>query len=100
MKRIRVSAPAERDLDEIWHQIARSSGNIEIADNLIEAITEAFRLFARAPAAGTRRDQIDPGLRGFPVGNYIIYYRDSGPHITISRVLHGMRDQKAAYRQE
>jgi plasmid stabilization system protein ParE len=58
MKRIRVSAPAERDLDEIWYYIAKNSGSIEIANGVVDSIAEAFPLFARAPQAGTkaRRD--------------------------------------------
>ena len=65
---------------------------------MVDSITEAFPLFARTPEAGTRRDDIDVGVRGFPVGNYIIYYRESGQSVVISRVIHGMRDQKTAYR--
>jgi toxin ParE1/3/4 len=67
---------------------------------VIESITETFSLFARAPEAGTRRDAIEPGLRGFPVRNYINYYAETEHHIVISRILHGMRDQKPAYADE
>jgi toxin ParE1/3/4 len=100
MKRIRVSHPAEQDLDDIWYYIVRESGSIEIADSLVESITEMFPLFAQAPEAGTRRDEIAPGLRGFPVRNYIIYYAETAQHVVISRILHGMRDQKSAYRKK
>jgi toxin ParE1/3/4 len=31
-------------------------------------------------------------MRGFPVGNYVIFYRDTSEHIEIVRVLHGARD--------
>jgi toxin ParE1/3/4 len=97
MKRIRVSHPAEKDLDDIWYYVARNSDSIDVADRLLESITEAFCLLAQAPEAGTRRDEIAPGLRGFPVGNYIIYYAKTERHVVISRILHGMRDQKSAY---
>jgi toxin ParE1/3/4 len=100
MKRIRVAAPAERDLDDIWYRIGVDSGSIEIANGVVDSITEVFPLFAHAPEAGTRRDDIDEGLRGFPVGKYIIYFRESGPYVVVSRVIHGMRDQKRAYRGE
>lgn len=99
MKRIRVSHFAERDLDDIWYYIAKKSGNTDIADRLVESITETFPLLAQAPEAGIRREVIAPGLRGFPVGNYIIYYADTELHVVISRILHGMRDQKSAYRK-
>ena len=97
MKRIRVSRPAERDLDDIWYYLTKKSGSIEVADRLLDSITEAFNVFAQAPEAGTRRDEIAPGLRGFPVGNYIIYYAETERHVVISRILHGMRDQRSAY---
>ena len=100
MKRIRVAAPAEEDLDEIWHYIAKNSGSIDIAVGVIDSITGAFPLLAHAPEAGTKRDEIDAGVRGFPVGNYIIYYRESGAYIVIARVIHGMRDQKSNYHQQ
>jgi toxin ParE1/3/4 len=100
MKRIRVSDLAEQDLDEIWLYIAKNSGSIEIADGVIDSITETFPLFAHTPEAGTRRDEIEVDLRGFPVGSYIVYYRESGDHVLISRVIHGMREQKTAFRGE
>ena len=100
MKRVRVAAPAERDLDEIWYRIATDSGSIDTADNVVDSITRVFPLFAHTPEAGTKREEIDPGLRGFPVGNYIIYYRESGPYVIVSRVIHGMRDQKTAFRDQ
>jgi toxin ParE1/3/4 len=100
MKRIRVSHPAERDLDDIWYYIVKKSGSIEIADRLIESITETFPLFAQAPEAGTRRDEVAPGLRGFPVRNFIVYYAETEQHVVISRILHGMRDQESAIRSQ
>jgi hypothetical protein len=48
MKRIRVAGPAEQDLDEIWYYIAKNSGSIDIADGVVDSITEAFSLFAHA----------------------------------------------------
>ena len=100
MKRIRVAALAEQDLDDIWYHAAKNSGSIDIANRVVDSIAEAFSLFARVPEAGTTRDEIDPGVRGFPAGDYIIYYRASGSYVVISRVIHGMRDQRAAYRDE
>ena len=97
MKRIRVASLAEQDLDDIWYRIATQSSSIGIANGVIETITETFPLFASTPEAGTRRDEIESGVRGFPVGKYIIYYRESGNFLVISRVIHGMRDQKSGY---
>jgi len=65
MKRIRVSDLAERDLDNIWYHVAKASGSMEIANGVVESITETFSLFARTPEAGTSRDGIERGVRGF-----------------------------------
>ena len=88
MKKVRVSDLAERDLDKIWFHIAKDSGRIEIADKVVESITKTFPLLAQNPEAGIHRDKIDPGVRGFPVGKYIVYYRRIGEHVEVSRVIH------------
>ena len=49
MKRIRVSRFAERDLDDIWYEIAKRSGSIEIANGVVDSITDVFPLFATSP---------------------------------------------------
>ena len=100
MKRIRVADLAERDLDEIWYYVAKQSQSIDIANTAVESLTGYFSLFAQTPEAGTRRDDIEVGLRGFPAGKYIIYYRESSEHVVISRVIHGMRDQKTTYNDD
>jgi toxin ParE1/3/4 len=100
MNRVQVSGLAERDLDDIWYEIAKRSGSMDVANGVVDSITETFPLFARNPDAGRRRNDIEPGVRSFPVDKYIIYYRKSGENLVISRVIHGMRDQKTAYSPE
>jgi toxin ParE1/3/4 len=100
MKKLRVSASTERDLDGIWHYVAINSRSMEIANRAVDAITGRMSLLARTPEAGARREEIEPGLRGFPAGDYIIYYRVSGAFVIIVRIIHGSRDQKSAYRGE
>ena len=38
------------------------------------------------------RDDLSPGLRSIPHGNYLIFYRLMNNGIEIVRVLHGSRD--------
>jgi toxin ParE1/3/4 len=40
---------------------------------------------------GRNRSDIVPGIRYFPVGNYLIFYRETGQGVEIIRVLHGAR---------
>ena len=58
MKLIQVCDLAELDLDAIWCHIAFRSGSLDIADGVVESITQAFAVFAMSPEAGTRRDEI------------------------------------------
>jgi plasmid stabilization system protein ParE len=45
----RLSPTAEADLDDIWYYVAKESGSIEIADRLIDTMTERFFLLSRHP---------------------------------------------------
>jgi toxin ParE1/3/4 len=69
-----------------------------VADRFVDAITERFVLLAGMPDMGRSRNEIEPGLRSFPVGDYLIYYRRRPRGgIVISRVIHGKRDQARAW---
>jgi toxin ParE1/3/4 len=91
----RLSTLAESDLDAIWLFAARDH-SIEVANRLVDDITDRCVLLADHPEAGRRRDEIAAGLRSFPVRNHIIYYRPEPGHVLIARILHGSRDQAAA----
>jgi toxin ParE1/3/4 len=84
---------ADSDLDSIWRYIALQSGSYEVADRLIDSIVDRFLLLAAHPHVGRARDEdLRPGLRTFPVGDYIIVYRIQDHHALILRVLHGSRN--------
>ena len=70
----------------------RETGSIEIAERLIDSITDRFALLGKYPHAGRHRNDLRPGLRGFPVGSYVILYRVEGEDALILRVVHGRRD--------
>jgi plasmid stabilization system protein ParE len=69
----RVSPAAEHDLDDIWYYVAKESGSIEIANHLIDTITDRFFLLAGFPYIGRSRDN-DFGIkcRSFAIGEYVI----------------------------
>jgi plasmid stabilization system protein ParE len=69
----RVAPRAETDLDDIWLYVAKESGSIEIANRLIDTITNRFFMLAGFPYVGRARDDdFGPGCRslsrisGFP----------------------------------
>ena len=48
-------------------------------------------MLAKNPGIGQSRPDISPELRYFPVGNYLILYREIKDGIEIVRVVHGAR---------
>jgi toxin ParE1/3/4 len=96
----RVAPQAEAELDNIWYYVAKKGGSIEIADRPIDSITERFYLLARHPHIGRRRDEdLRPGLRSFPVGEYVISDRVEEKDVLILHVFRGSRDIEALLRQ-
>jgi toxin ParE1/3/4 len=95
-----VAREAEADLDDIWYFVATASGSMDVADRLIDTLTERFVLLARHPHMGRRRDEdLLPGLRSFPVGRYIILYSvEPNGDVLIARVISGERDIQSLIR--
>lgn len=90
MPRVRKTVLAEQDLDEIWLHIAVE--NPTAADGVLDKIDQQAALLARNPKLGRARPELLDGLRSFPVGNYILFYKPESGGIEIVRVLHGARD--------
>ncbi len=66
---------ADSDLDDIWYYVATETGGDDRADHFVASLTERFYLLARNPYIGHSRDDLRPGLRSFPVLQYVIYSR-------------------------
>jgi toxin ParE1/3/4 len=93
----RLAPEAEADLQDIAFYLFQETGNIEVADRVIQLVAERFDLLADHPRAGRARDDLRPGMRLFPVGDYLLLYREAGPDVVIVRVLHGSRDLEALF---
>src|ERR671919_276395 len=91
----RLSALAEQDLEEIWSYVAEDASHAT-ADRLIDGIIDRFELLAEQPRMGRLRPEFGEGVRSFAVERYVIYYRHQGD-VLIARILHGRRDQAAAW---
>jgi len=95
----RIAPEAEAELDDIWYYMAKESGSIEIADRVIDSVTDRFRLLARFPQMGRRRDEdLGPGLRSFVAGEYIVIYRVADEDVLILHLIRGSRDLRALFR--
>lgn len=49
---------------------------------------------------GRERKELSPGLRGFSIDNYIIYYPEADFGIDVIRILSGFRDIPALFEVE
>jgi toxin ParE1/3/4 len=95
--RYRLSELAEQDLLETWLYVAADT-TVERADRLLEAIGQGFELLAEHPRMGRRRPEFGSNVRSFVVEKHVIYYRPE-KELLIARVLHGSRDQAAAWQE-
>lgn len=96
MSRCDFSVQANADLQEIHDFIARRSPTQAL--RWIERLCEKCQALADSPLIGQQRDDLLAGLRSFPVGYYLIFYRPAADGVTIERVLHGYRDIPSLFR--
>src|SRR5579862_8905173 len=94
----RVAEQADVDLDGIWLYIAKQTASVEIADSVVDSITNCFVTLGRNPYMGRHREDLSPGLRSFPVGSYVIVYMIDGEDVSILHVFHGSRDIESFFR--
>jgi toxin ParE1/3/4 len=93
-----VSPRVKAELEDIWHHIATHSVSIDIANRVVESITDQFVQLSKHPHLGRRRDDLRPGMRSVTVGSYIVIYRVEGSNVRILHVVHGRRDIKSVIR--
>jgi toxin ParE1/3/4 len=91
--RFRLLPEAELELDGIWQFLARESANEKIADAQIDSLTDSFWLLGRHPRMGRYwNPRLTPGLRTFPVGQYVVFYRIGENELFILHILRGSRN--------
>ena len=90
-----LSPAGQADVDELAYYIALQSGGLEIAHRFLESIYRRFLVLGTYPRAGRQRDDLRPGVRMFPAGEYVILYRIVADDALILRVVHGSRDLQA-----
>ena len=95
--RYRVSEDAERGLDEIFLYWA-TRASLEAADRVVDRITECFWLLGEHPDAGRAAGGIAAGVKCFPAGKYLIYYRKTHHGTDIPHIFHGARNQRSAFK--
>ena len=86
---------ALRDLDDIWDYIASDLSNTHAAMDITTEIMDSVdRLgdFAEMGAPLASIVDIESDYRFLVVKDYLVFYRTSGDHVYIDRVLYGRRD--------
>jgi toxin ParE1/3/4 len=95
---IRFSESAKQDLRDIWRGLAEYSG-LSFADSTLAKIESKFRLLVEFPESGRVRDELLAGLRSYPAGNFVIFYRIIATTVEVVRVIHGRRDIDAIFNE-
>lgn len=86
-----LSPEALQDLQDIWDFVAFD--NVNAADGLEDEFFNAFEKLARQPGMGHYRPDLpEHDVRVWPLGSYLIVYRQLPPTLQIVAVLHGSRD--------
>ena len=91
-RRYHFSDQAERDLRDIAAHIRKD--NQPAAIRFVKRLRNVCRTtLVMFPNAGTRRDDLLPGMRCFSVGDYLIYFKSRDP-VSILRIVHGAQNQE------
>ena len=89
MAKVFFTLQAKQDLKDIAQYIALDNKSTAIA--YIKMLQGKCKKLADSPKIGVQYGT----LRKFPVGNYLIFYREQKKNIEIIRVLHANRDINA-----
>ena len=72
---VAVTEQAERDLEEIHNYVARDKPRA--AKRLIQTLRRKFQTLASFPELGAACETIEPGMRSYAAGNYVIFLSSS-----------------------
>lgn len=85
----RLTPLAEADIEAIVLFIAEDDPAAAV--RWLDDMLRRCQRVGDMPGIGVSRHEIRPGLRTFPMGNYLILYREFADGAEIVRVIHGAR---------
>jgi plasmid stabilization system protein ParE len=69
----------------------------DVALRIVSGIIETILLPSQQQRMGRAVEEFGAGVRRFPSGRYVIYYRVSRGRVQVLHVFHGSRDQRKAW---
>ncbi len=90
-----LSPAAARDLRRITEK-SREDWGLDHSIAYAEALFAALDRISEYPDSGRRRDDLQDGLRIWPVRSHMLVYRVSEGRVEVARVLHQRQDPKRA----
>ena len=90
-RKLRISGPARRDLEEIGAYNGREWGARQ-KRKYLGLIRNKLAELRDHPKTGAARDDIAKGLRAAAVEKHIVYYRETETVLAVVRILHQRMD--------
>lgn len=91
--KLRISAKAQRDLEEIWtYSVSSWDEGQTVA--YVGQVRAALDLLLANPGLARSADDVRPGLRKFTVGSHVLYIRLDRTSLRLVRILHGRMDPR------
>ncbi|MBW3600471.1 MAG: type II toxin-antitoxin system RelE/ParE family toxin [Planctomycetes bacterium] len=95
-----VTAPeAREDLKSISQYLAKERRSPAGANRLRQRLLDSFRQLASQPGMGEARPDLGVGIRQWPVGSYVVYYKPTTEGVLIIRIIHGARTLPDVFRE-
>lgn len=88
---LRISAQAQRDLEQIWAYSVENWGEDQ-AVQYVAQVRAALELLRTNPGLARPAEDVRSGLRKFTVGSHVLYVRLGDRFLRLVRVLHGRMD--------
>lgn len=98
MNRYVFTAQARLDIKEINRFLSRE--NPQASTRFVDALEKKCKILADFPNMWRSFDYLAPSLRGFTIGNYIIFYRPIENGVEVDRVLSGYRDLDTLFSED
>ena len=91
---------AQEDLRTIAQYVGAERGSSRAARKLVDTVRQRCELHATQPQMGEERPDLEPGIRTFSVGSYVVLYFPTENGIYVVRVFDGRRDYPTLFRSQ